>query len=67
MNTSKTIAGGSHSSMLSMILVFNGRDINHRVIGLQRLSASVWLDSAEDAFAGHSRHTAPTCAFGCSG
>lgn len=43
------------------------RDINHRVIGLQRLSASVWLDSAEDAFAGHSRHTALTCAFGCSG
>lgn len=25
------------------------RDINHRVIGLQRLPASVWLDSAEDA------------------
>ncbi|CRN01907.1 hypothetical protein [Pseudomonas sp. 34 E 7] len=25
------------------------RDINHRVIGLQRLPAAVWLDSAEDA------------------
>ncbi|TSD75202.1 hypothetical protein FFI16_001810 [Pseudomonas sp. KBS0710] len=43
------------------------RDINLRVIGLQRLPAPVRLDSAEDAFAGHSRHTALTCAFGCGG
>ena len=27
------------------------RDTNHRVIGLQRLPASVWLDSADDAIA----------------